>query len=134
MVLLFMISMLLYSGSFGVNDPVPGILRVFHIAVRDIDGQRNPSFTLCFLHGSDFAAGVTGIKFVKPVFIPAKSLLMLLGSAVSKPSLMAIMRTSFYGKVKLVYSPVSAEFRPGRDRSFVSATATFPDSISASIA
>lgn len=52
------------SGNFGVYDPVLGILRVLHIAVRDIDSQRNASFTLCFLHGSNFAAGVTGIKFI----------------------------------------------------------------------
>ena len=67
------------SGSFGVNDPMLGILRVFHIAVRDIDGQRNTSFTLCFLHGSDFAAGITGIKFVKPVFYSGKIVVNAIG-------------------------------------------------------
>lgn len=67
------------SGSFGVYDPVLGILRVLHIAVRDIDSQRNASFTLCFLHGSNFAAGVTGIKFIKPVFYSSKIVIDAIG-------------------------------------------------------
>ena len=66
--------------------------------------------------------------------IPATSLSVLLGSMVSKWSLMAIYRTPYFGKVKLIYSPVSDEFLPSLDRSLVQQTATFPASISASIA
>ena len=58
---------------------------------------------------------------------------MLLGSMVSKWSLMAIYRHPYFGKVKLIYSPVNDELRPNLERSLVYQTATLPASISASI-
>ena len=62
------------------------------------------------------------------------SLSVLLGSMVSKWSLMAIYRTPYFGKVKLIYSPVRDEYLPSLDRALVQQTATFPASISASMA
>ena len=54
-------------GGFRVNDPVLRILRVLHIAIGNIGGQRNTPFPLCLVDGTDFPAGVTGVKLVEPV-------------------------------------------------------------------
>jgi len=51
-------------GGFRVNDPVLGIFRVFHITVWNIGGQRNAPFALCLVDGTDFPAGVTGVKLM----------------------------------------------------------------------
>ncbi len=50
-----------------VNQPVVGILRVFHIAIGDIDCQRYAALTFRLLNRPDFTAGIPAIKFVKPV-------------------------------------------------------------------
>ena len=55
-------------GGFRANDPVPGSLWVFHIAVGNIGGQWNTPFAFCLVDCPDFPAGVTGVKFVEPVF------------------------------------------------------------------
>ena len=54
-------------GGFRVNDPVLGIFRVFHITVWSIGGQRNAPLALRPVDGTDFPAGVTGVKLVEPV-------------------------------------------------------------------
>ena len=53
---------------FGVNEPGLRVLLVLDVAIRNISGQRYAAFTLCFLHSTDFAAGIFGEKLVKPVF------------------------------------------------------------------
>ena len=53
--------------------------------------------------------------------------------ALSTPSLMAIKRTPFCGKIISVYIPTCREFRPNRDISFTITVATFPASMSASM-
>ena len=60
------------SGSFRINDPLLRILRVFHISVRHIGCQRYATLTLGFCHGSDFSAGVTGIKLIEPILDACK--------------------------------------------------------------
>ena len=50
-----------------VDDPVLGIVRVLHVAIRDIGGQRHALFSLGLLDSTDLAAGVTGAKLVKKV-------------------------------------------------------------------
>ena len=51
------------------RKPAPRILRVFHIAVGDIDRQRHTSLTLRLLNSPDFAAGIPGMKFVEQVLL-----------------------------------------------------------------
>ena len=51
-----------------IHDPLCLVLRVFTVAERNIDGQRNAAFTLCLIDGTDLAAGVFGKKLVEPVF------------------------------------------------------------------
>ena len=51
-----------------VHDPFCFVLRVFEIPKRNIGCQRYATLALCFLHSPDFAAGIFGEKFVKPVF------------------------------------------------------------------
>lgn len=59
----------LYDGCrFGVNQPSLRILLVLDVAIRNVGGQRYATFTLCFLHSTDFAAGIFGEKLVEPVF------------------------------------------------------------------
>lgn len=94
-----------------VHDPLRLVLQIFTIAERNIDGQQNAALILCLVDSTDFAAGILGKKLVEPV--------LLLGSMVSKWSLIAIYHTLYFGKVKLIYSPVSEELRPSLDRSFV---------------
>ena len=53
---------------FGVNQPGLRILLVLDVAVRNIGGQRYATFTLCFLHSTDFATGIFGEIFIEPVF------------------------------------------------------------------
>lgn len=79
-----------HIGGNRVDLPASGIVRVFQIVVGNIGCQRNAAFTLCLIDSADFAAGISRIKLVAPVLIPAKSLSVLLGSMVSKLSLMAI--------------------------------------------
>ena len=55
------------------------VLRVFHIAIRDIDRQRNTSFSLGFLHGTNFAAGISRIKLIEPVFDACKIVIGAVG-------------------------------------------------------
>ena len=73
-----------------VHDPLCLVLRVFTVAERNIDSQRNTAFALCLIDGTDLAAGVFGEKLVEPVLDAPISLSVLLGSMVSKWSLMAI--------------------------------------------
>ena len=54
-----------HLGGFRVNQPVLRIFRVFHIAVRDIDRQRNATLTLRSLNGPNFTAGIPRIEFVR---------------------------------------------------------------------
>ena len=49
-----------------------GIVQVFQIAIGNIDRQRYTTLALCLLNGSDFAAGITGVKLVKPVLNSGK--------------------------------------------------------------
>ena len=49
------------------HDPLCLVLRVFAVAERNIGGQVNAAFTLCLIDSTNFAAGVLGKKFVKPV-------------------------------------------------------------------
>ena len=56
-----------HIGGYRVNHPAAGILRVFHIAIGHIGGQRYATLTFGFLDGSDLAAGVPGIELVEPV-------------------------------------------------------------------
>ena len=43
------------------------IIRIFHISVRNIGSQWNTTGTFGFVDCSDFATGITSIKFVDPV-------------------------------------------------------------------
>ncbi len=52
---------------FFVNDPFFRVVGILYIPIWHIDGQSLATLALCFLHGSDFAAGIFGEKFVKPV-------------------------------------------------------------------
>ena len=61
---------LYYLGSLRVNQPASWILRVLHVAIGDIDRQRYTPFPLRFLNGPDFAAGISGIKFVRYGYAP----------------------------------------------------------------
>lgn len=56
-----------HLGGLRVNQPVVGVLRVFHVAIGDIDCQRYAALTFRLLNRPDFAAGIPAIKFVKPV-------------------------------------------------------------------
>jgi len=50
-----------------IHDPLCLVLRVFTVAERNIDSQRNTAFALCLIDGTDLAAGVFGEKLVEPV-------------------------------------------------------------------
>ena len=50
-----------------IHDPLCLVLRVFTVAERNIDGQRNASFAFCLIDSTDLAAGVFGEKLVEPV-------------------------------------------------------------------
>ena len=63
---------LYHISGFRVDHPSFGVLRVFHIAIRNIDGQRYAALTLCLCHSPDFPAGITGVKLVKPVLDSGK--------------------------------------------------------------
>lgn len=73
-----------------IHDPLCLVPRVFTVAERNIDGQRNAAFTLYLIDSTDFAAGVFGKNSLNQFLMPAISLSVLLGSMVSKWSLMAI--------------------------------------------
>ena len=47
-----------------IHDPLCLVLRVFTVAERNIDSQRNTAFALCLIDGTDLAAGVFGEKLV----------------------------------------------------------------------
>ena len=57
-----------YQCSRFIHDPLCLVLRIFAVAKGNIGCQRYTTLALCFLHRSDFAAGIFGKKFVKPVF------------------------------------------------------------------
>lgn len=73
-----------------IHNPLCLVFRVFTVAERNIDGQRNAAFTLCLIDSTDLAAGVFGKNSLNQFLMPAMSLSVLLGSMVSKWSLMAI--------------------------------------------
>ena len=50
-----------------IHDPLCLVLRVFTVAERNIDSQRNTAFALCLIDSTDLAAGVFGEKLVEPV-------------------------------------------------------------------
>lgn len=50
-----------------IHDPLSFVLRVFTVAERNIDSQRNTAFALCLIDGTDLAAGAFGEKLVEPV-------------------------------------------------------------------
>lgn len=50
-----------------------GIVWGFHIAIRNTCGQRYAAFTVRFLHSTDFAAGIAGVKLVEQVLDTGKS-------------------------------------------------------------
>ena len=50
-----------------IHDPLCLVLRVFTVAERNIDGQRNASFAFCLIDSTDLAAGVFGEKLLEPV-------------------------------------------------------------------
>ena len=50
-----------------IHDPLCLVLRVFTVAERNIDSQRNTAFALCLIDGTDLAAGAFGEKLVEPV-------------------------------------------------------------------
>ena len=52
---------------FRVNKPMLRVLRVFHIAVGDIDRQRYSTLSLGLLDSPNLAAGIAGVKLVEPV-------------------------------------------------------------------
>ena len=43
------------------------VLRVFYIAVRNINRQRYSTLSLGLLNGPNLAAGIAGVKLVEPV-------------------------------------------------------------------
>ena len=47
-----------------IHDPLCLVLRVFTVAERNIDSQRNTAFALCLIDGTDLAAGVFGEKLI----------------------------------------------------------------------
>ena len=50
-----------------IHNPLCLVLRVFMVAERNIDGQRNAAFALCLIDSADLAAGILGKKLVEPV-------------------------------------------------------------------
>ncbi len=109
------------------------VLRVFHIAVRDIDRQRYSTLSLGLLNSPNLAAGIAGVKLVEPVLNARKIVVY----AVRVNGVVIVVNgnvaNAILGKVKFVYRPVKAELRPSRDRSFVITIPTRPASISTSI-
>ena len=57
---------------FRVNKPMLRVLRVFHIAVGDIDRQRYSTLSLGLLDSPNLAAGIAGVKLVEPVLNACK--------------------------------------------------------------
>ena len=57
---------------FLVNDPLLWIVGILLVPIGNIDRKAVATFTLCLLHRTDFAAGVSCIKLVEPVLDTCK--------------------------------------------------------------
>ncbi len=68
-----------HIGSNRVNFPLAWIFRVFHITVWHIDRQWNTPFPLGFLYGTNFTAGIPGIKLIEPVLDACKIVVGAIG-------------------------------------------------------
>lgn len=115
---------------FLVHKPAFPVLRVADIAVGDIGGK---TLALCLVHCPDFSAGISGVKFVKPVLYPGKVIIHVVGVEGVVVVIDGNKADAMLGKVKLIYIPTIAEFLAKWLRSLTMTTPTRSASISSSI-
>ena len=64
---------------FFVYKPLSLVIRVADIAVGDIGSKPLAALALCFIYRPDFAAGISGVKLVKPVLDPGEVVIHAVG-------------------------------------------------------